>query len=761
MSSHLTRLVFRQLLAEELVTYHGCLRHPRLPQRQTLRHASRPSVGTVQRRTFFNFLKKPDRQVQEADMDPGMEKMMEYSKMERLKARLPPPEDVARALDAFSRHKEKTKESVVDDQMQHVIRAFRYLQQHEFLSMEILVQILRWSGARPKVGLTRPVRISRGELTLAAYSELQKQCKDQGIAVPLEHVYNSVRALSIGGMVVQARDILVDAFNNADAALSGEEVTEGGDSRMLGKGWYDAAWVALLKGCANEEGNEQEMLKTLDMMNHFLGTNPSPQACATISGYYVSKDDAANARLWYEKMTSPQSAKTKMEVSEAAKSYEDLLGLCIKRQDLAFGQVLIRDVVTNWPYKSFRDLIFVWAAGTGKGVDEIDRMMDVMQKAHKHDSGQPAAGSVVDIETINKLVKLAMSRNDPYSAERFIDLGRKRDIQPNGRTLVLQMDYRLSVNDVDGALVAYKHLQAQDLSSQRDVPTVNRLICAMCGSGRHDFESIMNVAGDLSDRRARFLPQTVSTLTLLHLARGEYEDVADLLNTHVFHYGSEDRAMVRKDMIGFCLKPATSVAQAWDAYIIIRQVFDEMDRGQRTRLMEEFFRRRRSDMAVHVFNHMRTHTRADTMATAETYVSCLRGIAQLKDEESLEAVHNQFKLDYSIEPTTRLLNALILGYTACDHARRALGFWDEIAASREGPNMSSIHLAFRACEASPWGDKKAREIWGRLQRAGVDLEPTLWASYAGALIGNGNVIGAISELEQAESQGLVAMTSLM
>ncbi|KAK3064936.1 hypothetical protein LTR53_018334, partial [Teratosphaeriaceae sp. CCFEE 6253] len=277
-----------------------------------------------------------------------------------------------------------------------------------------------------------------------------------------------------------------------------------------------------------------------------------------------------------------------------------------------------------------------------------------------------------------------------------------------------------------------------DLPTDEDVPVVNALIIALCSSGRHDFDTVMNVAADLSDRRARFEPTTVATLSLLHLDRDELHDVIDLLHTHAYHYSSTERATVREMLVAHCLDPKTPVARSWDAYAIIRDVFDELSRGPRTQLMTNFFTHDRPDMAVHVFNHMRSHSREDTMPTVDTYVTAFMGAAARHDLESLEVLHNQLKLDFNITLTTHLRNALIIAYTSCGSPRRALSFWDDIVASREGPSYKSVQIALRACERSPFGDLKAQEIWGRLRRMRVDLDPAMWASYVAALAGNGD-----------------------
>lgn len=387
-------------------------------------------------------------------------------------------------------------------------------------------------------------------------------------------------------------------------------------------------------------------------------------------------------------------------------------------------------------------------------------MLDVMQNSNETIADE-SEWRVPDSATINALVRYAISQNDPYMAERFIGLGREHDIQPDAETFILQMDYRLSVSDVDGALVAYKHLQAQDLSTNSDVKAVNRLIVALCTSQRHDFETIMSVVADLSDREASFDAMTVSTLSVLHLNRDEIHDVIDLLNTYSFGYSSVERASIRQNLVDYCLDSRTTTTRAWDTYTILRSIFDEIAREQRTQIMLNFFARERADMAVNVFNHMRHHSRHDTIPNDQTYVSAFLGCAKLGDLESLEVVHNQLKLDYNVTQTTYCLNALIIAYSVCEMPRAALDYWDDIVASREGPTYNSIHIALRACEKSPFGDIKAQEIWARLRKNNVELDQSMWASYIAALAGNGDNELARSVLEEAEQNGEVEVDAFL
>ncbi|CAD0094912.1 unnamed protein product, partial [Aureobasidium mustum] len=731
MRSHLNRVVFRKLLASEPIAHRGCLRPYQYlsscsPELQAL--------PRVQRRSFMNIFKKPQRVTSEPRMAPGLEKMMEYSKMERLSARLPPPDDLLKAVTAYFLYKSTFRtisKDIPDVQAQHLLRCLKYLDQH--LGLAILeAEVLRsWiivldHRAHKNSSIHR-------EIVELLYGALCGNRAQRGNLLSLRDRWAYTRAMCATGGTAKARDEVIrygQAHGDTDQ-----------DYKPI------MHWELIIKGFAKEQ-NEQELLRTLNHMDEYAVKGSRQSIMETVTRFYIAENKIENAFEWYNRIKEHVD-----DESRFVRLQRKLLVLSMHTSNMRLGQLVIRDITAGTPTKYQWDMILEWAVATGKGADEIDRMIGVMERANQ--SLPKNEWRTPDTLTLNRLVKVAVDRKDPYLAERLIAIGRARNIQPDALTLIYQMEYRLAVKDVDGASTVYKHLQSHDLSKNEDISVVNELIRAMCASGRQDFDSIMNVAADLSDRQARFEPDTVSALSVLHLSRDEVHDVIDLLNTHVYGFDIAGRASVQSTLIDYCLRPSTTTAQAWDTYIILKQVFDDTTREQRVRIMNEFFRRQRPDMAVHVFNHMRAHTRQDTIPNVETYVACLSGIGKAKDEESLEVVYNQLKLDFNIEPNTLLQNALMKAYTSCESPRTALGFWDDIASSREGPNINSIHLAMRACEDAPWGDEKARQIWTKLSRTGIELDQDLWASYAAALVGNGNADNAIRMLEEAHvEQGL-------
>ncbi|KAF2174270.1 hypothetical protein M409DRAFT_16534 [Zasmidium cellare ATCC 36951] len=776
MSSSLTRRVFRSILANEPIVHRGCLRRRHYGTTRRLQLApSRPAAcnGGIkpiqQRRTLFGMFgggKKND--AQDADIDPGVEKMMEYVKMQKMSARLPPPSEVVEALSQFFNHKYKYKnrgsqQPIEDTQAELAAKSLQYcldsIKPVHSDGPKTVVPFKALEKGRRALRRTVSPTPSHVHLAYLIYQAFSNTSPVRRLLAAVTYV----SCLASSGRVQEARQFVLDLQVPDDTAAPSSKPSDEDDlpssefvdetvNPPTSSQSVSALWSEVLRGFARQD-SESALLETLDMARTHVSGAIS-QLPTHMLDFYLRKDDHDKVKSWFVEywQASGEDIASDQSKSQRADMVGKVLRWCLQHDQIDFGHDVVRQALSETPSKGIWDAVFVWAAGTGKGADEIDRMFTVMESANKK-IADPTNWNTPNTATINALVEYATSKNDPYLAERFIAIGKARDIHPDANTYVLQMKYRLKISDVDGALIAYKNLQSMDLSSNHDVPTVNELIAALCKSSRHDFDTIMNVAADLSDRKARFEPATATALSLLHLNRDEVHDVTDLMNTHAFHYSTAEREVVRRDLVAYCLDPKTPLSRVWDAYNVLIEIFDEMARDERTQIMLVFFRRERPDVSVNIFNTMRSHYREDTIPSIDTYVAAFLASAKLRDLDSLEVIHNQLKLDYNIDANTYLLNALMIGYSACGNPRRALTFWDDIVASKEGPTYNSIHIALRACEKAPFGDLRAEKIWAKLRSMNIDLDQELWASYIAALAGNGNTEKAISTLEEAESKG--------
>lgn len=547
------------------------------------------------------------------------------------------------------------------------------------------------------------------------------------------HLRRFVEVLTKTGNSLEARDLVVSQqVLSADEAPSKDALMESRQRKL---------WYQILSGFARED-NEVELLKTWEMAERSGNVYNSVYRDILVS-FYASRNDIPATKKWYEKV---KRVAPLQEVD--ARTLKKILRFSIRNDELNWCKDIFRDILTAEPPKIIWDVVLQWGAGAlGKGVEDVEKMMEVMiQRNPDNEDLRP------DAETINGLVELAMSLNDFYLAERYINLGSRFGIRPNAKTYALQMSYRAEANDLRGAQAAYDLLQAEEVIDNEDLPAINKYLRALCSSTTLNYDRIVSITSDLSERGKRLEAETVCALTQMYLSREETDEIIDLIQSEAFHYTYEERASIRQVFMKFCLSPETNTNRSWIAYTLLHPLFDETSVSDRTRLMNEFFSRGRCDMASYVFGHMRAHAMPDRRPVLDTYVECFLGIASCADREALDMVHNMLKLDSNIEPTTRLYNSLMLAYTACEDADRALDFWDDITNSEEGPTYRSLEIVFWVCSRKPFGDVRAREVWAKMRRMEIEVTGKVFSAYVGALAGQGKLDEAKGVCEQVSKE---------
>lgn len=674
--------------------------------------------------------------------------MSELCKMLDMGTRPPPSDELAQAFNAFFQAKMDAQTPLEDVQVQQAMRTFGYLRdtydQVEGFGIgdeELRVALSALGNSlalhASKQSLNDDRSRSHNQLAAQLSDELEKRRKKSlgkgESLVPLkDDILPLIQVLSLSGDSLRAREI-VERHWYPDLVHTGRSM-----------------WVHVLRGFARE-GNNKEIMNTIErMQNH--GVPFDPRAHQSVVLYYTRKGDVPMTKRWYQQPIANSKKPT-------AHTDACVLRLCLHNDEFEWGTPIFKAMLEKNP-DSLRDwsVVFEWAAARGKGVDEIERMMEVMVRRNEDNEKSVHP----NIETINALVELANSKNDSYTAERYVALGQKWGFQPNAETYLLQLDYRIKVGDLAGAMVVYNRLQAEDITENKDVPLVNRLIVAMCAQKGQRFDTIIALVEDLNERKLRFEPETVAALTKLRLDRGDHHDLVDLLHTHLYHYGLDQRASIRDIFVQFCLDQSKSTARAWDAYSTLHKIFPETEVETRTKFMKEFFDRSRGDMACNVFGHMRQKPAGSgERPTVDTYIAFFEGIAKCRDLESLQTVRNMLNLDPEIEINTKLYNGLMLAFTGCGEAHRALEFWADIIHSREGPTYSSIQIALRACEYVDSGVRDARDIWARLKRFEIKITAEIYTAYIAALAAHGLFDEGVSIVDQVEKESGSKPNALM
>ncbi|KAF5852459.1 hypothetical protein GGP41_007920 [Bipolaris sorokiniana] len=747
MPSQLTRVVFRNLIANEPLLYRGC-RHRPLRPRTATQPASR-SISYTQRRSFFGNLFKQQRKLKPAELPAGLEKLTEVAFAKENAIRPPKPAEVAQAIrDFFALYKGKFE----DFHVASAHYALQYLKEtpqddgQPWLTRKDMQAILdQLLEKRPNVVGKWHLPFGQmliDELAKSTQGDQDKNSnasrKDLDIPFDMYIKLFQVRLLSLFGAPAEARQVAAGAFvydSNAPAPVRLASLH---------------AWQTVLESILGEN-DAGGIAKTVDMLQHLSIPLTRPLQRMLVS-HYAEKGDLEKAKSWYFR---PVFSEFGDPATPSGKTSSALLRACAFKGDLTFGQEVVATLLKDaMPTKEAWDTVFLWSVAIGKGPDEINRMIDVLirrnDEARRKDPSIPVIRP--DVETINTLVEHCMSKSDPYLAERYIVLGENRGIIPDETTYTMQIAYRISVGDLDGARAAYFNLQGCFSGADRSVAAINQLIQALCISNQNHFDELMAMVDDLHERKANFAPETVAAVTLLHLRRGEIPDAMDLLQVHAHQYAPAQRKIIRNALSVFILDGETSTADAWDGYQILRNVFAETPREDRISIMNNFFARNRSDMACHVFFHMRNHISPTHTATKEVYVAAFTGFARCADAESLELANNQLKLDLHVDMDTKLRNSLMLAYAATGENRKALRYWREICESKEGPSYNSILIAFRACEGMHLGSEHARSIWTRLKEQDIDIDKAIWTAYMCAIARNHNHDEALALIETVEEE---------
>jgi hypothetical protein len=485
-------------------------------------------------------------------------------------------------------------------------------------------------------------------------------------------------------------------------------------------------WLVVLRGLA-KEGKEEELLQQAAKADA-AGVEYMPPVHEAMTTFFAKRNDVVETKKWFEK---PIYGKW----SPTAATYSEILRFAIRNKQDEWLMPIFKELVDSNPHKAVWDIIFQWAVlALGKGIDDIRQLLDAMVR-HNADKENVRP----DNWTINGLVRAAIERKSPFLAEEFISLGSELGVSPDSRTFILQLDYRLDSKDLSGAQATFDQLQNTEIHDDEDLPVLNKFIRALCDADRPDVEQILDVSGAIEQRHLSLEPETVAALCMLFLKTDQHYEVIDILSLHTTHYSLEERGLVREAFVAYCLDKKNSTARVWDGYSLLRQFFPETEPTDRTQLMNAFFDRKRPDMACYIFGHMRSHANPSQRPTPEVYVHCLEGLGRCPDRDSAKMVHNMLKMDTTIQPDTKIYNALMIAYLSCDDASTAIDFWNDIANSAEGPSYNSLAIVFQICEALPFGDQRARKIWEKLQRMEVEVPPFVFWAYGGAIAGQGKV----------------------
>ncbi|KAJ1326502.1 leucine-rich PPR motif-containing protein [Microdochium nivale] len=710
---------------------------------------ARTPVLQQQRRTFLGTIfKKQPRAPKEVEAEPGYETLLRLLANREEDFRLPARADLVQAWREFFAYKMQYGRTINSTQAYCALEVLRYLEDGSpdgdggsDAAATLTAKDLRL--ARDSLSITptdtpeHHVELARSLFTVISRNKLglpsttiadtwrhlkENLLKDGSTELDLLRL---IVAFSTFGNATEARDILLMC------------------STETGRGKDPSLWRPILHGLARED----KVQDVIDLIaeSERQGIEFNRTIHGVITTFFAKRDMVKETKQWWSKpirRNEPPSRTT----------YFEVLLFAMRNGEQEWASEIYRELVEKLEdgslkrYKTLWDVAFQWAVLLlGKGPEHIEHMFNVCTQRESEEFAQP------DIESINRILQAAIEKNDPYLGERFIALGEKLGFEKNEETIMLQIEYRLRANDLDGAVKAFRSLG--DDTSTKSHPILNELIRKLGAITSPDYEKMLEVTTYLEQRNATLEPDTVVSICMAFLRNDEQYEVMDTLSLHTAYYSIMERGTVRKAFVEYCLDDRNSTARVWDAYSLLRQFFPELERSDRVRVMRSFFNRRRADMACHVFGHMRAHSNTEIRPTVDEYTAFFEGLGTAPDETSLRMVHNMWKMDTTTQPSTQLYNSLMAAYIACDTSYVALEFWKDITVSAEGPSYESLHLAFMAHEVTSGGDVLAEELWGKMQRMEIEVPHEIYGAYVAAVAAHGRLDRAVELLE--EMQGVV------
>ncbi|RXG45186.1 hypothetical protein VDGE_00182 [Verticillium dahliae] len=744
MRAHLARHVYRRALVAR-----GCTPASALllaPSSSRSYPIVAPPTRRTTRRTFFGIFQKAPRQIKKPEYEPGWTVILTWRNRLLDNVRPPTRKELVDAFRELFTYKQRFHVTVNSTQARHCRNLLKYLVENKDDEPGEGLSLLELTAARDALlKVPKEDTSEHLEFCKALYAEITKERE-------LEYEYEDARSTELDEAKPAVEDLkaYMWALTTYGASKQAhlELRTHWAQLRAAGQSTRDAKtlWIYVFRGLA-AEGREKELLEAAAEAEK-EGMEYTPRFQEAMTTFFATRDRVKETKKWFSKPITGNK-------QPRHETYKEILKFSIRNSQHAWCDPIFQQLVDSNPSKEHWDVVYQWAVlSMSKGLDDLRSMFDVVAK---HNPDDPSI--LPDVHTINGLIEAASEKNDPYLADRLLAFSSEYGIKPNAMTFVLQIDSRIKAKDLAAAREAYKQLARTELEGEEDLPVVNRYLQALCDLPQPDLKAIREILDVLEQRIVTLDPDTVVALCTVYLKYDQQMDIIDTLSLNIFQHSTDQRKSVRDAFVSYCLDRKNSTARVWDAYSILRQFFLETSVKDRLKLMQAFFDRKRPDMAVHTFGHMRQHVNRSFHPSTEAYIQCFEGLGACADsdsEEHVSLVHNMLKMDLGMQPTTKLYNALMLAYAACGRPSRALDFWNDIIRSVEGPSYNSLEIVFSVCERLPYGDQTAKKIWKKMEAQEVDVPPSVFAAYLGGIAGNGNVTAvqeAIKTMQQTVGYG--------
>lgn len=619
-------------------------------------------------------------------------------------------EELLKAVNLLFQSKARTRRAMVDDQVAGLVAVLKHLIGEDGANLGLIGIDLK--NMQLAIRAMPPVCTMAYVELVEILLEARRQRREAGVVQEEAGVGDDillyVQVLARAGKPLDARTYAMENLRDP-RSQQGSECCQ-----------------SIMKGLIQQGANAAELNATVSLF-----VPPGTPVRTTFKNdmmvFYATQSDTPQLEQWFHRPVlegPPQTHKTYMCLIMFALKHEKLEWL-----DAIFKPILERESFDD----ATCDALYCWAAAKGKSASEVQHMVDVLASRNRLPTrSRPTT------RTINMLLQIAFARNDPYTAERFIDLARRLHLPLDGYTHIEQLRYRVAASDLDGAWHAYNaflSVSASEVPFFKAKPAVAAFVAAILAAEHPNLDRLESILSECEGRAMRFPAEALRPLALHFLLSNQSLRAIDLFNANLPHLNASDRQLLAESLTTTVLDPATRLRPFWDGYQLLRSHFPSLlSIPARIEIMNACFARQRSDMATLVLLHSNKHPDPDLRPTLPFYAACITGLGRADDAKNLTTVHNLLKLEPRLEADTRVLNALMLAHAGVDEPGRALDFWARIERSDEGPSYASIRILLRAMQAYPFGFRDGSEVWNRLKALGVQLTGECYREYAGVCL---------------------------
>ncbi|CEJ62453.1 hypothetical protein PMG11_10950 [Penicillium brasilianum] len=715
MQSHLTRRVFRALINNEPLSFSRCRRTQLLHTISPARVRSNTvRLPHVQVRTLFAFTMDPRAASGEGlpttlASEKGLKPMTDLKRSLEDKSRAPPNNTLVNAFKLFFETRVDSPGVINSFQAQLLSMTWKYLKArqeelddndwHNIFSVDSLERILFVLSEAQCLPESRDT-----VLKLARYAYLEL-CADHGfgpnsISRPALLVY--INLLAMNGNPEDARQVIINF---------------GGQLR----GAKPSPWLNVLKGFAMKDDRRQLRKITQELEKY--GVKFDQTSHKELVDILIAQNLFKAVQTVYE-CPMAGNAEPSLATKKAVIEY------AILNSETAWAEPIyqsIREGAT--PSLETVGVSLLWEAAQGASASSLGEKVKLWAATN------PQIKDALTITDINNLLRYANVQENPQSASALLSLADQWGLSPDEQTHLLQLESVIQAGDVEASLrILQDQLDPSSLPNA-NITLSNQLLTMLCSSEKKDelFQQISSLLDPLFQEGVHLEPTTVAALTRMLLYRHDNEAVSELLRPRLATYDSQGKTIIRTAVTDFILDLNEKDADVWEVYELFKLAFPETGVSVRTEIMCTFFERKRSDLAVLVFGHMRQAEDLSRRPKPDTYARCFQGLARTADATNLELVHNMLKLDLEVELTTRVLNGLMLAYAACEMPEKSMNIFRQILQSDEGPSTKTIALFFKVCEKHHNGVQEAVKMMSKVKKLEIEVDRRLYSSYIEAL----------------------------